>query len=333
MKVSQMDNNIDSFKTQYDSDKALIRTNLATVGVSSQSSDSLTTLANKILDLRKINVVLTKTAGKNVLSYYDVAENTEYCTLTATVTSTEGTPLPNTTVIFKNGETTVSTQTTDNNGQASYTYTSTGAGDVIISANVGVNHDTYTIEDCLIYDPASNSNLSRYTTTYNTNATFGYDTTNEAYKFYRNVQGFGTVLLDLSFGKNIQMTCDVLSGTESSTNTQPRIGIYNKDTNKGVAMGSVYYIRDLYFNIYMNQNLQSEAESKAAQSCYRACADKWYHYDLSIKNGVITAKIGKDETLTVTNDVLSDNNNTFGICHCHTAGATLFVKNIKVKPL
>ena len=51
MKVSQMDDNIDDFKSQYDSDKALIRTNLATMGVSSQSSDSLTTLAGKILQV------------------------------------------------------------------------------------------------------------------------------------------------------------------------------------------------------------------------------------------------------------------------------------------
>ena len=51
MKVSAMDTNIDSFKTQYDSDKSLLRTNLATKGVSSQSSDSLTTLAGKVLQI------------------------------------------------------------------------------------------------------------------------------------------------------------------------------------------------------------------------------------------------------------------------------------------
>ena len=152
MKVSQMDDNIDSFKSQYDSDKALIRTNLATMGVSSQSSDSLTTLANKILDIDTGGAdTIVLITNKSILSYYD----SETATLTATYSKGAGYSLE---VYNAVTGTKIGDMTDNNDGTYTYTYSSAGTGDISMTATAGTTEsNSILIEDCTYYNPTQYS--------------------------------------------------------------------------------------------------------------------------------------------------------------------------------
>ena len=98
---------------------------------------------------------------KDILSYAD----SDTATLTATVYDDTASQLPMSgqTVTLKVNGTTVKTDTTDSNGEISYTYSSTGAGDVTISAECGLVTETYGIEDCLYYS----DNMQKIKTTFN----------------------------------------------------------------------------------------------------------------------------------------------------------------------
>ena len=88
---------------------------------------------------------LSVTGTKSIVSYAD----SETSVITATYT---GAVLSGHSVVFKNGSTTLDTVSTDNNGQASYTYTSSGAGDVSISVECNLLQETFVIEDCWYYN-------------------------------------------------------------------------------------------------------------------------------------------------------------------------------------
>jgi len=125
--------------------------NLTTQGVPSTYDEGLTTLAGKILDIQGGGGTrtLTLTADKSILSYYDSDE----AVLSATLLE-DGVAVSSATVEFFNGSTSMGTAQTDSNGVATKTYTSTGAGDISLTAKVGsLVSVTYTIEDCIFYYP------------------------------------------------------------------------------------------------------------------------------------------------------------------------------------
>ena len=124
--------------------------NLTSQGVTASASDGLTTLAGKILQITPSPTTrtLSLSSNKNILSYYD----SESATLTATLLE-EGVGVSGETVEFFKGSTSLGTATTDSNGIATKSYTSTGAGDVSFTAGVGsLVSETYEIEDCTKYD-------------------------------------------------------------------------------------------------------------------------------------------------------------------------------------
>ena len=93
---------------------------------------------------------LSVTGTKSVLSYAD----SESSVITATYT---GASVSGKSVVFKNGSTVLDTVTTDSNGQASYTYTSSGAGDVTITVECMNLQETFVVEDCHLYDTTEHS--------------------------------------------------------------------------------------------------------------------------------------------------------------------------------
>lgn len=137
--------------------------NLTTQGVPSTYDEGLTTLAGKILDIQGGGGVrtLTLTSDKDILSYAD----SESATLTATLLE-DGVAVSGATVEFFNGSTSMGTAQTDSNGVATKIYTSTGAGDVSLKAEVDngmILIQTYSIEDCTYYSTTeynSESSLS-----------------------------------------------------------------------------------------------------------------------------------------------------------------------------
>ena len=88
---------------------------------------------------------ISVSATKDTLSAY----HNETSTLTATVLDNNDNPVSGQTVTFKNGSTTLGTDTTDSNGEAEYTYTATGVSDITITAECDLLSDTYTLEDCI----------------------------------------------------------------------------------------------------------------------------------------------------------------------------------------
>ena len=96
---------------------------------------------------------LTLTSDKSILSYAD----SQSATLTVTAYDSSNNPVPNASVgLYKNG-TYWDTITTNNNGVATKTYNSTGAGDINITAISSITYQTILIEDCSRYN---NTNIN-----------------------------------------------------------------------------------------------------------------------------------------------------------------------------
>lgn len=89
----------------------------------------------------------TLTSDKDTLSYSDE----ESAVLTVTYLE-DNVGVSGKSVVFKNGDTVLDTVVTDSNGEAEYTYASQGVGDVTITAECMGLQETYSIEDCILYD-------------------------------------------------------------------------------------------------------------------------------------------------------------------------------------
>ena len=114
-------------------------------------------------------------ADKSILSSYD----NDNCTLTATLYDNNNTPMEGLRVVFKNGDIVLATITTDSGGVATYTYNSQGVGDVTITAECMNLQETYSIQDCFIFDENGFSYTSNSTadTTYPTGWDYGLPST------------------------------------------------------------------------------------------------------------------------------------------------------------
>jgi len=89
---------------------------------------------------------ISLTSDKSVLSYYD----SESAVLSALVMGSDGNPMAEQSVVFKQGSTTLATKTTNESGVATYSYSSAGSGDVTFTAECSNLQETYEVEDCLI---------------------------------------------------------------------------------------------------------------------------------------------------------------------------------------
>ena len=121
--------------------------NLTTQGVTSTASEGLTTLAGKILNIE--TDTLTLTSNKSILSYADSE--------TATLTGTSSTGLTGLSVSVYNAVTgtKIGDMTDNEDGTYSYTYNSTGVGDISMTcATSSSESNSVLIEDCLYYNTA-----------------------------------------------------------------------------------------------------------------------------------------------------------------------------------
>ena len=134
----------------YISRKQLLVDNLVAKGVTGYTvNDGLTTLINAVLEIQGGGGVrtLTLTSDKDILSYYD----SDTATLSATLLE-DGEPVPNVSVEFWSGSVSLGTSVTNSSGVAEKVYSSSGVGDVELSASVGtLVSETYEVEDCIRY--------------------------------------------------------------------------------------------------------------------------------------------------------------------------------------
>lgn len=92
----------------------------------------------------------------NVLSYY----NSQSATLTATLLDANNDPLPNESVEFFKGTTSLGNATTNNDGIATKTYSSNGDGDLSFTVKYGnTTSDAVTIEDCYYFNDGTVNNI------------------------------------------------------------------------------------------------------------------------------------------------------------------------------
>ena len=144
-----------SLQETYVAVKGIIADNLESMGVEASSSDGLTTLAGKILDIEPsvsgldLDTALTCTASSSTVTVNDSI------TLTATLTASYDDEtlvnvdlsgvLQNATIKFYEGNTLKGTATTNSSGVATYTYTPTTSGSKTVKA---VFDGTDNFQDC-----------------------------------------------------------------------------------------------------------------------------------------------------------------------------------------
>lgn len=97
-------------------------------------------------------------ATKDTLSAYD----SESSVLTVIVLDSSNNTCSGETVTFKKGSTVLGTDTTDANGEAEYTYSATGVGDVTLTIECSSLTETYTVKDCTFADDVSTNKLADY---------------------------------------------------------------------------------------------------------------------------------------------------------------------------
>ena len=142
-----------------------------------EGTENFTNCTSNNVNITVINAStsLVLEADKSILSHYD----NDNCTLTATLYDNNNTPMEGLRVVFKNGDIVLATITTDSGGVATYTYNSQGVGDVTITAECMNLQETYSIQDCFIFDENGFSYTSNSTadTTYPTGWDYGLPST------------------------------------------------------------------------------------------------------------------------------------------------------------
>ena len=205
---------------------------------------------------------ISMTADKSILSYAD----SESATLSATVLDQFDAPMENETVEFFNGSTSMGTATTNASGIATKSYSSTGAGDINFTAEVGsLVSEIYELEDCKkyisTYSKSNGSSVTWDTPFYQTGSSdceisFKMKTTSNSGFLAMN---WGKTSNDspysirpmIAFGKKQTSLYDS-SGTETSyafndpisTNTDVAILIQRQGTSLTVKMDDVTYVSD-----------------------------------------------------------------------------------------
>ena len=287
----------------------LMANNLVTMGVTdAQASDGLTTLANKILDISPTPVTqtLTLTSDKSILSYLD----SETATLTATLT---GGTVSGQTIEFFKGSTSLGTATTDNNGLATLTdgYTSTGAGDVTITAECGALSDTYTLSDIYL------ARLNEVTVTRSSSSYMDYDSD----------------LTMSSFPSSYELTVD-LKTTGATTGNEHRVYLAPKSaydysmTNPSQPNPSIYIGFDV-------SNAQCGTRTTSSSNANKSVSNlnNTYHSFKVVKSG--NSYQFYVDNMSITGKTFSNMNSysEFKFLVVMWSNGTLNIKNLKIKAL
>lgn len=283
-----------------------------------------------------VNIVPVASVGdielvgtKSILSYYD----SEYSDITATVYDDSATPQPmaNQEVVFKNGSTVLATETTDSNGECTYRYSSSGVGDVTITAECSSVSDTYEMEDCKFYDDQSTNKLSSYSTIK------GSLTTSYSQNDY--VQIKATSGSFNAFAPNIELSTDdewVIEAdiiqTDSSSNLY--VGMILQQSSNS----NNYISNLLYADAYRSYGYGTPNAYLFQDSSTGATVNNWYHFKWEFKDGKLIYTVENSNHQILARQIITlpsvyDNTNVkMGII---SYGASLYptvrFKNLKVK--
>lgn len=241
-------------------------------------------------------------------------------------------------------KTLIGTATTDVNGVATITYTATGIGDIIIQAESGdLLTETLQIEDCLINNVASSTDLSLFGSVMHWNGTrissLSYDSSKEAYKL---ITGSGTnhsfiPINALTGSGDVKMEMDIMSGGSYS---YPGFAIvyWSSTSTDSVNTGKSFHYRGITgYNGWlegMGDGYNSYKSTPASVS-----ANTWYHLVVELEGDECRYKLYNS---TQTSLLASDTRNLFhsddytryiGLICGWDGETTKWYKNIKVKPI
>ena len=235
---------------------------------------------------------------------------------------------------IKHGSTTIDsgTATTNNSGQATITYTGTGAGDVQVEVSYStLLQETYELQDCNYYDVASQSNLVNYTASDNDDVMV-YDSNYEAYRITRTRDGETIhIINNVSIPNTQKISYDIMTPNISSVNNQPRILFSNENNqnNLGVRIVMMSSMKSLEW-FGTNQDITGVNVSFSANI--------WYHIEIILDGNTNTVNCYNQNneligTKTIINSELDSNANNISINSCYNNNAIFYIKNIKVKAL
>ena len=270
--------------------------NLTTMGVTASASDGLTTLAGKILDIQGGEAIVL-TTNKNILSYAD----SETATLTATHSGGAGKTVEiyNATTGTKIGD-----ATDNNDGTYTYTYNSTGVGDISMTATSGTTEsNSITIEDCI------KAGFTNWTGTYTT----GTDT-------YDYIQPSSIISPNISLPSSFKIEYKFYNTNNDTTATGTGLWIIGADTDNGVLIG--HEGTDRRIRIYSRSS---------GSNTVRATENTVYTYQtwtdalITYNNGTIS--------LTVGGKTISYSLSSTNVMQTYAVYSALRLAEFKIKPL
>lgn len=312
-----------------------IAANLTTQGVPSTYDEGLTTLAGKILDISSGSTVasISLTGSTSILSYAD----SDTLTLTATLLDSNSSGVSGQTVTFYNGSTSMGTTTTNSNGVATKTYSSTGAGDISFTASCSsISSETYVVEDCLYYDDCLTDKSNNFTINKQSSVTPVLTHDTDHYVVTSSSEPAMSIALP-SVTSPIQFEADINAVTRV-TNHNIGIMISNMNsrnvpgtgTNQGNAYEVFSYSSSKGFAKITNGTWSSVNRPSGVLS-----KNTWYHYTISIDGTSVTATIttGNSTVYSYTYTGSFSLTTLYPIIYLTAGSMEVHFKNLKVKPL
>lgn len=253
--------------------------------------------------------------------------------LTATALDSGGQSVTGVTLDLYKGSNVIGTVVTGGQG---YTYTGTGAGDTVFYASDGtIQSETYTIEDCLIYDTCGTDKTSDYSNSYLTGLTFDTD----HYIASRNSSTSSTgyyspIYIDgVTLPTNFEASIDLK--LTSKTGSDWQYGICASDIYTTTYSGTNQCFNYHNYNrcalgYRVNGSLTNYGQVSSVS------IDTWYKFIIKVEGTSVTSKILKtdDTVVYTTTQTLSNIQSWKKVMLIIGGGATgMQMKNYKVKPL
>lgn len=300
-------------------------TNLTNKGVTSSASEGLTTLANKILNINAPGTI-TLTSNKTVINY----DNSETATLTATYSRGAGYSLKLYNAVTGSK---IGNMVDNGDGTYSYTYNSTGNGDISITATKGITEsNSITIEDCMFYDDASSDNKSRFSFISNpSSASLMYNNNHYYYVSYSRTPESNPCkfkIFDFTCEEDFEVNIDVYYTSQSTRQFTFKVaGNTNYAYQNMSEIGTWSTSRIL-------RTFDNSSNSCSTNPFGALPSSTWLTFKVKRQNGTITMEIYNGNSLLNSKSCTAWSNSSIIIGFQLSEYMTnLYFKNIKVKLL
>lgn len=301
------------------SNYAPVGTGIVTLSAQFPTTDGFDGATDVItITVEDVPETLTLTADKSILSYAD----SESAILTATYSGGTGATVQ---LYDDSDDSLIGTMTDNLDGTYSYTYASTGVGDISFYAKVGsLVSEIFGVQDCRFFDVSSSENVSKY----GSSSSFSYDSTEQAY--YITTSSAKNIIRDSVVGDfdfEISMDFKLANGNTNFYCGESTTGY----ECQGQITGSSISIKGV--RTYYTDSSRS-ISGRQYHGSYTLTNSKWYTYKVTRVSNTLTAQILDGDTVIATatdSDVRGTSNNVSW--HNYVVTGQMYWKNIKFKPL